>query len=118
MLILLIDSDEDEIKKIQAYTAEIFPSADIIPFSDSARAIEFICSDRFSIDLCFTKIIMPQVSGFKIAKELKAKNPYAKIVFMEETPDYAGEAWKYGVSDYLLVPVTEESVRHAKIACQ
>lgn len=118
MLILLIENDENEIKKIQEYTAEFFPSADIMPFSDSARAMEFICSDRFSVDLCFTKIIMPNVSGFKIAKELKSKNPYAKVVFMEETPDYAGEAWKYGVSDYIITPITKEAVKHAKIACK
>ena len=71
MLILLVDNNENEIKKIQEYLAEIFPSADIMPFSDSKRAMEFMCSDRFSIDLCFTKIMMPSVSGFKIAKELK-----------------------------------------------
>ena len=118
MLILLIEDDESEIKRVQEYAAEIFPSADIVPFSDSARAMDFICSDRFSIDLCFTKIMMPMVSGFKIAKELKEKNPCAKIVFMEETPEYAGEAWKYGVSDYIITPVTPEAVRHAEIACR
>ncbi len=79
MLILLIDNNENEIKKIQEFLAEIFPSADIMPFSDSKRAMEFMCSDRFSIDLCFTKIMMPSVSGFKIAKELKIKNPSSKI---------------------------------------
>lgn len=117
MLILLIDNDENEIKKIQEYAADVFPSAGIMPFSDSKRATEFICSDRFLIDLCFTRIMMPEVSGFKIAKELKAKNPYAKIVFMEDTPEYAGEAWKYGVSDYIVTPVTKAAVNHAKIAC-
>ena len=117
MLILLIDNNENEIKKTQEFLAEIFPSADIMPFSDSKRAMEFMCSDRFSIDLCFTKIMMPSVSGFKIAKELKIKNPYAKIVFMEDTPEYAGEAWKYGASDYIVIPVTKAAVNHAKIAC-
>ena len=118
MLILLVETDENEIKRTQEYAAEFFPSADIMPFSDSERAMEFICSDRFSVDLCFTKIIMPNVSGFKIAKEVKAKNPYAKIVFMENTPEYAGEAWKYGGSDYIVTPVTKEAVSHAKIACE
>ena len=118
MLILLIENDEAEIKKTQEYAAEAFPTADILPFSDSTRAMNFISSDRFSVDVCFTRILMPNISGFKIAKEVKAKNPYAKIVFMEETPDYAGEAWEYGVSDYIVTPVTREAVRHAKIACQ
>lgn len=117
MLILLIENNENEIKKTQEYAAETFPSADIMPFSDSKRAMDFISSDKFSVDLCFTKIIMPNVSGFKIAKELKAKNPYAKIVFMEETSEYAGEAWKYGGSDYIVTPITKEAVNHAKIAC-
>lgn len=118
MLILLVDNNDSEIKETQKYAAEFFPTADIMPFSDSQRAMEFIRSDRFSVDLCFTKIMMPTVSGFKIAKELKIKNPYAKIVFMEETPEFAGEAWKYGGSDYIITPVTKEAVNHAKIACE
>ena len=72
MLILLIDNNENEIKKIQAFLAEIFPSADIMPFSDSKRAMEFMCSDRFSIDLCFTKIMMPSV-GVQNRKGIKDK---------------------------------------------
>lgn len=117
MLILIVEDNEIEIKRIQQYAAEFFPDAEIMPFSDSTRAMEFIRSDRFSVDMCFTKIIMPNVSGFKIAKELKEKNLYAKIVFMENTPEYAGEAWKYGVSDYIVTPITKESINHAKIAC-
>lgn len=118
MLILLIEDNKTEIKKTREYAAECFPSAEIRPFLNSERAMEFICSERCPIDLCFTKIRMPLVSGFRIAKELKAKNPYTKIVFMENTPEYAGEAWKYGVSDYIVTPVTKEAVLHARAACQ
>ncbi len=117
MLILLVENNIDELRNLQRYVSECYTDSDIVPFSDSSDAMQFIQSDRFSIDLCFTKIMMPSVSGFKIAKELKIKNPYAKIVFMEYTPEYAGEAWKYGASDYIVTPVTKAAVNHAKIAC-
>lgn len=117
MLIMLVENNPDELRKLQSYVAECYPGSDIMPFHDSKRAMDCILSDKFLIDMCFTDIVMPESSGFGLVKELRKHNKKAKLVFMSDTPDYAEDAWKYYVNDYLLKPITTESVRRTLISC-
>lgn len=117
MLIMLVENKADELRKLQSCVAECYPNSDIIPFTDSNKAMECICSDKFLIDMCFTDILMPGSGGFGLAKELRKRNKEAKLVFMADTPDYAAEAWRYYVNDYLLKPITTESVRRTLTSC-
>ncbi|MGN1115127.1 MAG: response regulator [Candidatus Ornithomonoglobus sp.] len=111
MLIMLVENNADELRKLQSFVAECYPNSDIMPFSDSGKAMDCIRSDKFLIDMCFTDIVMPGSSGFEIVKELLKHNKQARLVFMSDTPDYAADAWRYYVKDYLLKPITTESVQ-------
>lgn len=117
MLIMLVENNADELRRLQRFVAECYPSSDIMPFADSKKAMDCIRSDKFSIDMCFTDIVMPGASGFEIVKELRKHNKKAKLVFISDTPDYAAEAWRYYVNDYLLKPITAESVRRTLRSC-
>ena len=103
MLILLVENNIDELRNLQRYVSECYTDSDIVPFSDSSDAMQFIQSDRFSVDLCFTEVVMPIVSGFELTAELRNRNRAAKIVFVSGTPDYAIDAWQYHVNDYLIL---------------
>ena len=117
MLIMLVENNVDELRKLQSCVAECYPNSDIMLFEDSKKAMECIRSDKFLIDICFTDIVMPESSGFGLVKELRKHNKNAKFVFVSDTPDYAEEAWKYYVNDYLLKPITTESVRRTLTSC-
>lgn len=117
MLIMLVDNNADELRRLQSCVAACYPNSDIMPFADSRKAMECIRSDKFSIDMCFTDIVMPSVTGFGLVKELRKHNKKAKLVFISDTPDYAKEAWHYYVNDYLLKPITVESVRRTVTSC-
>ena len=117
MLILLVENNIDELRNLQRYVSECYTDSDIVPFSDSSDAMQFIQSGRFSVDLCFTEVVMPIVSGFELTAELRNRNRAAKIVFVSGIPDYAIDAWQYHVNDYLLTPITLESVRHTLKSC-
>lgn len=117
MLIILVENNADELRKLQHFVAECYPNSDIMPFDDSKKAMDCIHSEKFVIDMCFTDIVMPGSSGFGIVEELRKHNKKAKLVFISDTPDYAEEAWKYYVNDYLLKPITVESVRRTLISC-
>lgn len=117
MLIMLVENKGDNLRKLQSCVAECYPNSDIMPFTDSNKAMACIRSDKFSIDMCFTDIVMPSVTGFGLVKELRKHNKKAKLVFMSDTPDYAAEAWHYYVNDYLLKPITAESVRRTLTSC-
>lgn len=117
MLIMLVEKNADELRRLQRFVADCYPTSDIMPFADSKKAMDCIRSDKFSIDLCFTDIVMPSVTGFGLVKELRKHNKKAKLVFISDTSDYAAEAWHYYVNDYLLKPITAESVRRTLTSC-
>lgn len=117
MLIMLVENNADELRILQSCVAECYPDSEIVLFNDSKKAMDCIRSDKFLIDMCFTDIVMPETSGFGLVKELRRHNKKAKLVLISDTPDYAEEAWKYHVNDYLMKPITTKSVRRTLTSC-
>ena len=117
MLIMLVENKVDELRKLQSCVSECYPNSDIMPFTDSNKAMDFIRSDKFCVDICFMEIVMPGVSGFGLAQELHKRNKSTKLVFVSDTPDYAVTAWNYYVNDYLLKPITSEGVERTVTNC-
>ena len=117
MRILLIDNDASDLKLLKKYVAYFYKDCEIIEFSDSKNAYDFIESNGCHIDICYTAVMMPCVTGFQIAKQLKKINQNADIVFLSVYPEYALDAWKYSIDDYLLKPVTYEKIEHAVASC-
>ena len=117
MLIMLVENNIDELRNLQRYVSECYTDSDIMPFSDSSDAMQFIQSERFSVDLCFTAVVMRGVSGFELTAELRNHNKTAKVVFVSGIPDYAIDAWQYHVNDYLITPITHEGIQHTLKSC-
>ena len=117
MRILLIDNDTSGLKLLKKYVAYFYKDCEIIEFSDSKNAYDFIESSEYPIDICYTTVMMPCVTGFQIANRLKKKNKNTDVVFLSVSPEYALDAWKYSVADYLLKPVTYEKIKHATDSC-
>ena len=117
MRILLIDNDISGLKLLKKYVAYFYKDCDIIEFSDSKNAYDFIESKEYPIDICYTTVMMPCVTGFQIANQLKKINKNTDVVFLSVSPEYALDAWKYSVANYLLKPVTYEKIEHAVASC-
>ena len=117
MRILLIDNDISGLKLLKKYVAYFYKDCEIIEFSDPKNAYDFIESIEYPIDICYTAVMMPCVTGFQIANQLKKINKNTDVVFLSVSPEYALDAWKYSVADYLLKPVTYEKIEHAVASC-
>lgn len=70
------------------------------------EAIEFI--DKNPIDLLITDICMPYVDGLELSKYVYEEHPDVKIIILSgyNDFDYAKNAMKYRVLEYILKPVT------------
>ena len=117
MRILLIDNDTSDLKLLKKYIAYFYKDCEIIEFSDSKNAYDFIESEGKPIDICYTAVMMPCVTGFQIANQLKKINKNTDVVFLSAFPEYALDAWNCSIVDYLLRPVTYEKVEHAVASC-
>ena len=72
--------------------------------ADGAAALELF--DRLSPDLVISDIKMPVMDGIELARRITEKKPNVKIIFLTAFSDfeYARQAVRLGVSDYLLKP--------------
>ena len=83
MLIMLVENNIDELRNLQRYVSECYTDSDIVPFSDSSDAMQFIQSERFSVDLCFTAVVMRGVSGFELTAESSITQVTTAEAFMQ-----------------------------------
>jgi two-component system response regulator YesN len=73
--------------------------------SDGAEALELI--DAQPVDLVMTDINMDGMDGLELAKALRERHPHIRIIILSGYDDfeYARQALRIGVEDYLLKPV-------------
>ena len=78
--------------------------------SNGREAVEI--ARRLRPDICFLDIKMPGMSGIDAARSIKAAVAGVRIVFLTAFDyfDYAREAIRIGVEDFLIKPASNESV--------
>jgi two-component system response regulator YesN len=80
---------------------------------EAANGREAIATSKsFSPDIVFMDIKMPGINGMEAVRSIKEINPFCRIIFLTAYSqfDYAREAIKIGVDDYLLKPASEDQV--------
>ncbi|WP_435262602.1 LytR/AlgR family response regulator transcription factor [Tenacibaculum sp. nBUS_03] len=100
---ILID-DEPLALDVLTHYLNRFPEFEIVhTFSNSVEALKFLNENK--IDVVFTDIAMPQISGTELVKLATNKTQF---VMVTSYTDYAIESFELNVIDYLLKPVSFE----------
>jgi CheY-like chemotaxis protein len=90
--ILLVDDDED----IRDVTAEILDTNGyrVLPAGDGDEAMRLLGQEH--VDVLFTDIAMPGISGVELAERAKLLRPDLKVLFMTGYHSRAAEAERLG----------------------
>ncbi len=83
----------------------------IVECDNPIEAIKEASKNRF--DVAFLDISMPNINGLDLASTILDLNPEIFIIFQTAYEEYALEAFKNGGMDYLLKPISNESVHNA-----
>ena len=80
-------------------------------FEDGKEAIAYL--ENNTVDVVLTDVRMYEVSGLELAKYVFENHPQTKVVIISGYKEfnYAQEAMRYGVCDYLLKPLDREEIR-------
>lgn len=110
MIKLLIAEDEQiERKAIKFFINKLYQQEIkvVLEVSNGQEAVVKALDNN--VDLVLMDIKMPKLDGLKAAAELKAEAPNMEIIILTAHSefDYAREAIKIGVSDYLVKPYLE-----------
>lgn len=77
-------------------------------FLDANEALQRL--KELSPEIVFLDVEMPSLSGIEVSKKLKEFNSNIQIVFVTAHEKYALDAFKVSAIDYMLKPITKDSV--------
>jgi DNA-binding LytR/AlgR family response regulator len=98
---IFVEDEAPALNLLKVY-AERIPSLEVLGFFDrSMDAIHFL--NDHTVDLIFTDVNMPQMSGIELIQSLRNK-PY--IIFITANAEYAVNGFELDITDFLVKPVT------------
>ncbi|WP_212391904.1 response regulator [Sporosarcina beigongshangi] len=104
MRLLIVDDEPTELEGMQAILQKAFPELTIYQGKNGKMAIEL--ADIIQPDLVLMDIMMPGMTGLEAIEKIQVSHPTTKFVMVTafDMFDYARQAIKLGVKDYLLKP--------------
>lgn len=111
MIHLLIADDEAIIRKgLLSLDWESIGVHIVGAVSNGIEALEMVQSQK--VDIVLSDIRMPGMDGIELAQFLKSNELCVKMIFLSGYDDfqYAQEATKWGVSEYILKPTKPEEI--------
>ena len=106
--ILLAEDDSNLGNLLKIYLAA--KNFETFLFSDGSQALEGFGKGSFS--LCILDIMMPEMDGLSLAKEIRLANPDMPIIFLtakNQTDDIL-EGFRSGADDYITKPFSMEEL--------
>jgi two-component system cell cycle sensor histidine kinase/response regulator CckA len=83
---ILLVEDEDPVREVNALLLESLGYR-VVQVSDAEEALKFGQDEQVKIDLLFTDVIMPGMSGRELAEAFRALRPNIKILFQSGYTD-------------------------------
>ena len=110
MKVLIVDDEKLALSRLNRLLNEEGVS-NIVQCNDPIEAIKEVAKEKF--DIAFLDISMPNMSGLELANAILDINPKTFIIFQTAYEEHALEAFQSGGMDYLLKPISNESVKNA-----
>lgn len=106
--VVAVDNDPELLDKLTG----IFRNMDGIrllgQFEEAVAVVEFARENP--VDLVFTDIVMPDISGISLASELHRLPDPPAVVLMSSIPGFSLEAWKIQAFGFVEKPYTRASI--------
>ena len=109
MNVLIVDDEQTALNNLERVLKKVVTNV-IITKADEAEYALKLCRDNM-YDIVFLDINMPDKDGMTLAEEIKKLIPIVNIIIVTAYPEYALEAYKLYVSDYIMKPVIKEDLK-------
>ncbi len=108
MKVLIVDDEKLALSRLKRLLTEQ-GIEDIIECDSPIKAITEVAKQK--IDIAFLDISMPSMSGLELANNFLEIDSSIFIVFQTAYEEYALEAFESGGMDYILKPISSESIK-------
>lgn len=110
MRFAICDDNSSDLKTMWEVFRRVAPEHALDAFSDGRQLLDAV-SGGANYDLLFLDILMPQITGMELAREISRLAPDIPVVFLTDSASYAVEAFSVRALHYILKPMTEEALK-------
>lgn len=105
---VIVDNAPELLERLGRFLEAIDGVELVARFEEAVSVVDFVRDQ--DVDLVFTDIVMPDISGISLARKLQQlPNPPA-VVLMSSIPGFSLEAWKIQAYTFLEKPYTRADV--------
>jgi len=109
--ILLVDDDPSILTLLSRIFKSYFQDSILLTCCTEPERAAGICISE-EIDILFTDLDMPGLNGFKLLKQVKAKNVLTQVVILSAQPtsNALQSAFALGANEYLTKPIVRDEL--------
>ena len=107
--ILIIDNEAENIERLSGYLKHDRDIEILDTFENPIPALDYL--QTHEVDLIFSDVVMPQMSGISFVKELYAHPVHPKVVLMSGIPGFSLKTWNVEAFGFLIKPYDRNQIR-------
>ena len=77
-------------------------------FDDAMAAMQYV--EENQVDLVFSDVVMPEISGITLASSIYAMPVHPEVVLLSGIPGFSLEAWKVQAFGFIIKPYTRRQI--------
>ena len=77
-------------------------------FEDAVAAMQYV--EEHSVDLVFSDVVMPDISGITLAASIYRLPRHPEVVLLSGIPGFSLEAWKIQAFGFIIKPYTRAQI--------
>lgn len=108
MKILVCDDEEKFISQLRGALEQIFLELNmeisLVAFTDPRKVVSYM-KEFVDVDIVFMDILMGEINGYEVAKQISNVSPKVKIIFLSSTTAYAIKGYDINITRYLVKPL-------------
>lgn len=106
--VVVVDNSEELLVKLTCILREIDGIEVCGSFSEAVGVMQFV--KEHPVDLVFSDVVMPDISGITLAAKLYELSDPPEVVLLSGIPGFSLEAWKIRAFGFIIKPYTKAQI--------
>ncbi|MCC8128054.1 MAG: response regulator [Clostridiales bacterium] len=107
--VVAVDNDPELLDKISDSLKSIEEVELTARFEEAVAEVDYVRDNP--TDMVFTDIVMPDISGIRLAKEIQKQKEPPAVVLLSSIPGFSLEAWKIQAYGFIEKPYTRAQLK-------
>lgn len=108
MNVIIVDNAPDLLERLRGMFRNMEGVQLLGAFEEAVAVVQFV--KEHPVDMVFTDIVMPDISGISLAAELHKLSDPPAVVLMSSIPGFSLEAWKIHAFGFIEKPYTKAQI--------